>query len=169
MRQKRGDSLKPINFILLMILVIILGFGAYCYLGSALQPTVTCVSAAASDYPDAFDSICSVIERGSAPQTFSEDIPDDAANYSLLDISVTLRNRGVFDAEWLNITLEGIPGDIAVYSLTGNGTDIAARSTGQINLKLITCADVNAARNLSIQYYVYGISRTVTVKIEGQG
>ena len=151
-----------------MVLVVMLGFGAYCYLGSTLQPTVTCISAAAADYPDAFDSICAVIERGSAPQTFSEDIPDDAANYSLLDISVALRNRGIFDAEWLNITLSGVSGDVAVYSLTGNGTDVAARSTEEINLKLITCADVNATRTLSIQYYVYGISRTVNVKIKGQ-
>ena len=148
-----------------MILVVMLGFGAYCYLGSTLQSTVTCISAAAADYPDAFDSICAVIERGSAPQTFSEDIPDDAANYSLLDITVNLKNRGPFDAEWLNISLEGVPGDIAVYSLTGDGTDVAARSTGQINLKLITCADVSTVRSLSIQYYVYGISRTITVKV----
>ncbi len=148
-----------------MILVVMLGFGAYCYLGSTLQSSVTCISAAASDYPDAFDSICAVIGRGSAPQTFSEDIPDDAANYSLLDITVNLKNRGLFDAEWLNISLEGVPGDIAVYSLTGDGTDVAARSSGQINLKLITCADVNTVRNLSIQYYVYGISRTITVEV----
>ena len=57
-------------------------------------------------------------------------------------------------------------GDIAVYSLTGDGSDVAARSAGQVNLKLITRAGQQAARSLSIQYYVYGISRTINIPIQ---
>ena len=66
----------------------------------------------------------------------------------------------------LNIKLTGVTGDIAVYSLTGDGSDVAARSAGQVNLKLITRAGQQAARSLSIQYYVYGISRTINIPIQ---
>ncbi len=158
--------MKPITAVLSLILVLMLAFCAFFYVGGTLQANATCISANAAEYPEAFESIRAVIERNAAPQRFSTDPLDDAANYSLVDITVSLHNRGLFDAEWLNIQLTGVTGDIAVYSLTGDGADIAARSTGQINLKLITRAGQQAARSLSIQYYVYGISRTINVPIQ---
>ena len=158
--------MKPITAVLSLILVLMLAFCAFFYVGGTLQVNATCISANAAEYPEAFESIRAVIERNAAPQRFSTDPLDDAANYSLVDITVSLHNRGLFDAEWLNIQLTGVTGDIAVYSLTGDGADIAARSTGQINLKLITRAGQQAARSLSIQYYVYGISRTINVPIQ---
>ena len=157
--------MRPITFILSMILVLMLAFGIYCYVGSNLQANVSCISASAADYPEAFESICAIIERDAAPQSFSDETLGDASAYSLVDISVTLRNRGLFAAEWLNIQFAGAAGDIAVYSLTGDGTDVAARSTSQINLKLITRADQQTARTLTIQYYVYGISRTIQIPV----
>lgn len=144
-----------------MILVLILAFCGFFYTGGTLQAQVSSISASAAEYPDAFSSIRSVIATGTAPQVFTADALDSPENYSLVDVSITLTNRGVFDAEWLNIQVEGITGDVAVYSLTGDGSDVAARSTGQVNLKLITRAPAQSLRNISIQYYVYGISRTI--------
>ena len=155
--------MKPSTVILALILIVIIAFGAFFYAGGTLQAEVNCISANAGDHPDAFASIQNVLSSNSAPQLFSADPLGDAANYSLLDISIGLTNRGIFDAEWLNIQLTGVTGDVAVYSLTGDGTDIAARSGGQVNLKLVTRAPVNNPRSVSIQYYVYGISRTITV------
>lgn len=144
-----------------MILVLILAFCGFFYTGGTLQAQVSSISASAAEYPDAFSSIRSVIATGTAPQVFTADALDAPENYSLVDVSITLTNRGVFDAEWLNIQAEGVTGDVAVYSLTGDGSDISARSTGQVNLKLITRAPAESLRNISIQYYVYGISRTI--------
>ena len=158
--------MKPITAILSLILALMLAFCAFFYVGSTLQASATCISANAAEYPEAFESIRSIIERDAAPQRFSTDPLDDAANYTLVDVTVSLRNRGLFDAEWLNIQLTGVTGDIAVYSLTGDGSDVAARSAGQVNLKLITRAGQQATRSLSIQYYVYGISRTINIPIQ---
>jgi len=144
-----------------MILVLILAFCGFFYTGGTLQAQVSSITAPAAEYPDAFDSIRSVIATGTAPQVFTADPLDSPENYSLVDVSITLTNRGIFDAEWLNIQAEGVTGDVAVYSLTGDGSDVAARSTGQVNLKLITRAPAESLRNISIQYYVYGISRTI--------
>ena len=144
-----------------MILVLILAFCGFFYTGGTLQAQVSSITASAAEYPDAFSSIRSVIATGTAPQVFTADPLDSPENYSLVDVSISLTNRGIFDAEWLNIQAEGITGDVAVYSLSGDGSDIPARSTGQVNLKLITRAPAESLRNLSIQYYVYGISRTI--------
>ena len=155
--------MKPSTIILSLILIVIIAFGAFFYAGSTLQAEPSCISAGAGDHPEAFASIRNVLSSNSAPQLFSTDPLGDAANYSLLDISIALTNRGIFDAEWLNIRLQGVTGDVAVYSLTGDGSDIAARSNGTINLKLVTRAPIDSPRSVSIQYYVFGISRTITV------
>lgn len=157
--------MKPATMVFSLILILILAFCAFFYTGGTLQAQASSITASAAEYPQAFESIRSILSTGTAAQVFSTDVLDDAANYSLVDVNIRLANRGVFDAEWLNIELQGVTGDIAVYSLTGDGTDIGARSTGQINLKLITRAPEGSGRSVSIQYYVYGISRTIKVDI----
>lgn len=144
---------------------MILAFCLFFYSGGTLLAQVSSLNADAAEYPDAFESIRSILSTDTAPQTFSGDTLDDASNFRLVDVNISLTNRGIFDAEWLNIQLSPAVGDVAVYSISGNGTDVAARSTGQINLKLITRAPADSRRSVSIQYYVYGISRTIKVEI----
>jgi len=157
--------LKPATVIFSLILILILAFCAFFYTGGTLQAQAGSLTASAAEYPEAFNSIRSIVSTGTAAQVFSGDALDDPANYSLVDVNISLTNRGIFDAEWLNIQMQGVTGDIAVYSLSGDGTDVGARSTGQVNLKLITRAPAGSRRSVSIQYYVYGISRTIKVDI----
>lgn len=144
-----------------LILILMLAFGAFFYTGGTLKADVDSITANAAEYPDAFDSIRSVVSAGTAPQLFSGDALDNPANYSLIDVKIELTNRGIFDAEWLNIQVQGATGDVAVYSLTGDGLDVPARSSAEVNLKLITRAPEGTPRTITIQYYVYGISRTI--------
>lgn len=160
---QRGDFLRSVSVILSLILVLILAFCAFFYTGGTLQASVSSIRASAAEYPEAFSSIQSVLSSGTAPQVFSTDPLEDPSGYVLVDISIALTNRGLFDAEWLNVQVEGASGDIAVYSLSGDGSDVLKRSTGDLNLKLITRAPENAARNIRIQYYVYGISRSISI------
>lgn len=157
--------MRPATIVLSLILILCLAFCAFFYTGGTLQAEAGSIYANAAEYPEAFESIRDVISGGNAPQLFSSDELDDPANYSLVDVSINLVNRGIFDAEWLNIKVHGTTGDIAVYSLTGDGSDVPARSTAQLNLKLITRAPTTAKRSVSIQYYVYGISRTIEIDI----
>ena len=157
--------MKPATTIFSLILILILAFCAFFYTGGTLQVQVNSISASAAEYPDAFESIRSVISSGTAPQVYSPDPLGDAANYSLVDVSFDLVNRGVFAAEWLNIQMEGVNGDVAVYSLTGDGSDVPARGTAQANLKFITAGSTTMPRSVTIQYYVYGISRSIEITI----
>ena len=159
----RGDPLKPLNFILCLILVLMLAFVAFFFAGGTLSSSATCITAAAADYPEAFESIRGVISSDTAPHLLSNEALGDASLYTLVDVNIILSNRGIFDAEWLNIQVEGAPGDVAVYSLTGDGLDVPARSSAQVNLKLVTRAPADATRQITIQYYVYGISRSIHV------
>ena len=157
--------MKPFNIFLSLILILMLAFCAFFFAGGTLMAEVSSISAAAADYPDAFDSIRAVLDNQSAPQSFSTDPLGDIDDYRLVDINLSLSNRGIFAAEWLNIELKAVNGDVAVYSLSGNGEDVPARGGAQANLKLITRAPIDAGREISIQYYIYGISRTITVRL----
>ena len=157
--------MKGFTVFLSIILILMIAFCALFYVGGTLKAEVSSISANAAQYPEAFASIQNVIASNSAPQLFTGDPLDNAENYTLLDINLTLTNRGLFDAEWLNIELNGATGDVAVYSLTGAGSDVGSRSTGQANLKLITRAPVDAHRTITLQYYVYGISRSIEIEI----
>lgn len=155
--------MKKLNIFLLAVLVLLAALAVWFYVGSNLSAEVHVVTAAATDHPDAFSSIRGVLSSGSAPQHFTDDVPDSADGCTLADITITLTNAGLFPAEWLDVTVTGQPGDIAVYSLTGEGSDIPGRSTGRINLKLITTGAAGTPHTFTLRYYVYGMQRTLTV------
>lgn len=155
--------MKKATIILGIIFILLIGFIAYFFIGGALNVQIKTITASAADYPDAFNSIVSVLESGSAPQYFSTANLGSADQYTLIDVTLSLKNPGIFSADWLDIQVQGVTGDVAVYSLTGIGTSIDSRSDGQINLKLITSADPKAIRTYDIQYYVYGMKRHLSL------
>ena len=155
--------MKKRTIILAVIFALLaLSLSVY-FIGGTLSARVQVITAPASDYPEAYKSIVNVIESGSAPAYFAQEDLSDISRYTLMDITIHLTNPGFFPAEWLDITTGGVPGDIAVYSLTGAGSTIDARSGGQVNLKLITSANAGTPRAYTIDYYVLGMKRSVRV------
>ncbi|MBQ8110889.1 MAG: hypothetical protein IJ124_12090 [Clostridia bacterium] len=156
--------MRKLTALLAIIFTLLLGFAAWFYFGGTLRAQVYIQSAAASEYPEAYGAIRSLLASNSAPQRFDgSPLHEDAAGYTLVNVTITLTNRGLFAAEWLDIRAGAVPGDIAVYALTGEGSDIAPRDSGQVNLKLITTASPAAERPITIQYYVHGMKREITV------
>ena len=157
--------MRKLTALLASVLTLLMLFAAWFWIGGTLRASVYIQTARAADYPEAFAAVNRMIAAGTAPQIFdATPLSDDASPYTLADISVTLSNRGLFSAEWLDIHAEAAPGDIAVYALTGEGSDIAPRDSGQVNLKLITTARPDAVRNIVIQYYVHGMKREITIR-----
>ena len=158
--------MQKLTALLCFVLILLLGLAGWFYLGGTLRSEVYIQTAPAPDYPEAFNGIRALLASASAPQALSgEAVSNDPAAYTLVNINVTLTNRGLFPAEWLDIRVaEPAPGDIAMYALTGEGSDIPARDSGQVNLKIITTAKADAARRIAIQYYVHGMKREITVR-----
>lgn len=157
--------MRKLTALLATVFTLLLGFAIWFYFGGTLRAQVYIQTADAADYPEAYGAIRDLLASGSAPQRFDgAPLPEEAQGLRLADVNVTLTNRGLFAAEWLDIRVEPVPGDIAVYALTGEGSDIAARDSGQVNLKLITTAPPDAERNIVIQYYVHGMKRRIEVR-----
>lgn len=155
--------MKKLNIFLAVILAILVILVAYFLLGGTLSAAVHSVSAPASEQPEAFQSIQNILAASAAPDQYSS-APESADGCTLIDANITLRNRGLFPAEWVSIHVTPVPGDIAVYSLTGEGTSIPTGGSGQVNLKLIT-TDAAASRTVELRYYVFGMLRKVRVTV----
>ena len=156
--------MKKLTAVLAVIFVLMLIAAGLFYFGGRLSADMVIQTADAADHPEAFESVRALLEADSVPQRFSDAPLGDADQYTLVDITIRLRNRGLFPAEWLYITTDGLPGDIAVYSVSGEGSDIEARGSSQVNLKMITTAPPDVPRQCVVQYYVYGSKREITVR-----
>ena len=157
--------MRKLTLVLAILLALLLGFTAIFLAGGTLTAQIYIQTAGAAEYPEAYGAIRDLLASGSAPQVFADALPgEDPSPYTLVDISLRLSNRGLFPAEWLDLSAEPAEGDIAVYALTGEGSDVAARDTGTVNLKLITTAPADAMRDIHIQYYVHGMKREITVR-----
>jgi len=155
--------MKKLNIFLMIVLILMLAFVAYFFIGGTLHAQTSVATASAADYPDVCKSISNIVNSGTAPQQFAP-LPSSPQGCTLVDMMITLTNPGLFDAEWIDITVEPVEGDIAIYSMTGESSSIAARTAGQVNLKLVTSAPADAARKIKLSYYVYGMLRSITIE-----
>lgn len=156
--------MKKLNVFLLIVLLLMIAFVVYFFAGGALRVEASVITAPATEHAEAFASIQNVLSSGAAPQRFADALPESAEGLTLVDVTLTLTNPGLFPAEWLNLTVAPADGDVAVYSLAGEGSDVPGRSTATANLKLLTSAP-GASRTVTIQYYVFGLSRSMTVRV----
>jgi len=155
--------MKKLNIFLMIVLILMLAIVAYFFIGGTLHAKATLATAPASDYPDVCTSISSIVNSGAAPQQFTV-LPSSPKDCTLVDMTISLTNPGFFDAEWIDISVSPASGDIAVYSVTGESESIPARGTGHINLKLVTSAPADAARKVTMSYYVFGMLRSISIE-----
>lgn len=148
-------------FLLTLLLLLLLCIGAFQW-GAQLSTHTQIATASAADLPDVFRSVRNILLTATAPQQF-EATPDTADGLVLTDISIELRNNGLFDAEWISATLTPRSGDIAVYSLSGEGTTIPARSSSTFNMKLIGRSSDIEGRSILLEYYVLGMEKQITI------
>ena len=156
--------MKTIHKILIAVIALLIVLIGWFWFGGALKAEPIVASARAADFPDAFTAAASIVRSGASQQVFSEASLDSAENYELVDASINIKNSGLFKAEWLEIEVTGGDGDVAVYSLTGAGSDVSPFSSSYVNVKLIT-RNAEASRSATVSYYVLGMKRSVTVPL----
>ena len=63
--------MRKLTVLLTIVLVLLLGFGGWFYLGGTLRGEVAAQSARAADYPEAFGSVRALLEGGAAPRCWT--------------------------------------------------------------------------------------------------
>ena len=148
---------------------LLLAMAVIFWAGSTLSAELAVSAATGAEHPGAWVSIAGIVSGGAAPQYFGEPLPADPAACRMEDVNLILRNHGLLDAEWLSVKVDGGPGDIAVYSITGEGGAVPALGQFDLNLKLVSSISATRQRVFRIQYYVYGMKREITVSQSGDG
>ena len=103
------------------------------------------------------------LERGALGDVALSSRPGEAYLFCLNEIAAYIA-ASLESAGRAKLTVSPAAGDGAVYSLPGEGSDGPGRSTATVNLQLLTAAG-SASRMVTIQYYVFGLTRTVTVRV----
>ena len=147
---------------------LLLALTVLFFVGGTLSAELTAATATGAEYPGAYASIAGIVADGTAFQRFSEPMPPDPAACRLEDVTLRLQNHGLLDAEWLSVKVDGGPGDIAVYSITGEGGAVPALGEAPVNLKIASTVRGTRERTYHIIYYVYGLKRQITVKQTGE-
>lgn len=135
--------------------------------GSTLTATLNVATATGAEYPGAYASVSGLVATRATFQQFNAAMPADPAACRLEDVTLRLTNHGLVTAEWVSVTVEPSPGDVAVYSITGEGSAVPALGESAVNLKLVSNAGQPPARSYRIQYYVYGMKREITIQQTG--
>lgn len=145
------------------VLALLTLLAALFLLGGTLKAEVTTAIDSAANQPRAYAAILDLMDRGDAPQVFSEPLPGDPSDCRLEDVNIALTNPGLIPAEWVSVAVTGAPGDVAVYAVTGEGETVPGRGALTVNLKLAARAGGSGERVYRVQYYVFGMKRSVTV------
>lgn len=158
----------------LVVLVLAAGaFGLYAYANTKLQVA----SVELEVYPAAqqetdFLHWQSAVDNGAVSgTTYTESIPGTAADYSYFVYTFRLRNKGVIDAEMVEIQPVPVNGDVLSYSTKNaaainDNTTVRAGSERDVSSVLITSKQNQdsylVTRSFYITYYIWGIPVTVT-------
>lgn len=156
--------MKRLNQILIVLVAAIAIFCIVFHFSGNLKVEVSGVAASAADHVDTYNSVLEILKAGTSPQTFTTEIPSSPDDIYLVATTITLSNKGFLDANWVEATVVGASGDIAVYSLTGANCDIPKGGTDTLTLKLISRTP-SEIRKMMISYYIMGVQRTITVNV----
>ena len=165
--------MKYVAIVMVLLVVAAAAFGLYAYVNARL--VVASIELEAYDatmQTEDFLRWQSAVDNGAAAGTaYTDSIPGTAADYSYFLYTFRLRNKGLIDAEMVEIQPVPVNGDVLSYSTTNaadinRGTTVAAGSERDVWSVLITSKQNRdnylVTRSFYITYYLWGIPITVT-------
>lgn len=156
--------MKVLAIVMVVIVVLVGAFFAYCYTGMQMQ--IVGVSASFTPATDAlgtYDEVREQLETGAFLGTVYEEnaeflMPE---SFSFLTLTVRMTNRGVFPMDWIRIEVVPDAADIAQLA-TDRTPTLASGGQADFSTTLLTRAGASAARTVTVRYYALG--RTMEVR-----
>lgn len=160
--------------VFMVVLVLLAGaLGIYTYANVKLQVAgIELQAYPATQQETDFLGWQAAVDNGAVTGTaFTESIPGTAENYSYFVYTLRLRNKGLLDAEMVEIQPVPVNGDVLSYSTTdmasiNANTVIPSGSERDVWTVVITSRQNQenhiVTRSFYITYYVWGIPVTVT-------
>ena len=160
--------------IFMVVLVALAGaFGAYAYVNARLAVASIELEVYPATKQEAdFQRWQNAVDNDAVGGTaYAQSIPGTAEDYSYFVYTFRLRNKGLIDAEMVEIQPVPVNGDVLSYSTTdatsvNNGVTVGAGNERDLWSVLITSKQNQdsylVTRSFYITYYIWGIPMTVT-------
>ncbi|MDR1570819.1 MAG: hypothetical protein LBS72_10115 [Oscillospiraceae bacterium] len=154
--------MKKLALMLLVIMFAALGTALYLRVGAQLIVAGASVGVrGAHTDADAWASLYVELTDGTFQgRVLSEADMTNAEDYEFRTYSVRLRNLGMLKAEWISISVRAEEADVIEYG-ESRGFTLAAFSSGTISGTVLSRAGSDAARVVTVRYYVFGRPFTV--------
>lgn len=145
-----------------LLILCLLGVGAlYATSGMAVE-SVGVIAVEASTQPDLFNQLRQQVESGSVLGTAytSQTWLDDASSYQFYTYTIRLRNDCFVPAEMIEVQVTPMEGDVLQI---GDYTvkQLTARTTGDLQVTILTAIGMHPVRELNVTYYVWGMPFTL--------
>lgn len=141
----------------LALIICLIGVG-YLYMTATVTVEATGVVAVeASTQPELFEQLRRQVETNSVLGTpFTSQPLGDAAGYQFYTYTIRLRNNCFIPAEMVELQVTPMQGDVLQLG-TAVTQPLAARSTGDLSVTILTDINMHAVREVNISYYMWGI------------
>jgi hypothetical protein len=161
-------ALKIVMFVMIALVVLALGVVGYFFLTAKVSVTASGAQGQlASQNTALFDQLKTQLDESSFQGTrFSTDALGNAEDYAFITYTVRLSNQCLVPIDMVEVQVEPDAGDvlqigdISVHSLK-------SRSVGDITATILTTKNNDAAREVVISYYVWGVSFSIRRAIGG--
>ena len=165
--------MKYVAVFMVVLVLLAAALGIYTYANIKLQVAEIKLQAyPATQQETDFLGWQAAVDNGAVSGTaFTESIPGTADDYSYFVYTLRLRNRGLIDAEMVEIQPVPVNGDVLSYSTTdmasiNANTVISAGSECDVWNVIITSKQNQdnhiVTRSFYITYYIWGLPVTVT-------
>ncbi|MBQ1946582.1 MAG: hypothetical protein II343_06585 [Clostridia bacterium] len=165
--------MKYVAVFMVVLVLLAAALGIYTYANIKLQVAEIKLQAyPATQQETDFLGWQAAVDNGAVSGTaFAESIPGTADDYSYFVYTLRLRNRGLIDAEMVEIQPVPVNGDVLSYSTTdmasiNANTVISAGSERDVWNVIITSKQNQdnhiVTRSFYITYYIWGLPVTVT-------
>ena len=165
--------MKYIAVFTVVLVLLAAALGVYTYANIRLEVAeITLEAYPASQQAEDFASWQSAVDNGAVCGTpYTQTIPGTAADYSYFVYTLRLRNKGLIDAEMVEVQTVPVNGDVLSYSTTNaesinRNTVIPSGGEQDVWTVLITSKQNQdshmVTRSFYITYYIWGMPVTVT-------
>ena len=151
--------------VLAVAAVLLFGYVKWASEIGASYDSITVASCA--DYPENFAAYREVAATQGSEVTLFGELPGyDPSQYQFVSYTVELRNINLLPAEWIDLVIVPIDGD--VMQINAAAQDLAPFNSSKMSILLITSRNTpTLARQAKLTYYVYGRLYELYVTLNG--
>ena len=159
--------MKVLSIVLSVIAALLIALIAVFLIGGSLGAEVSMEALPGTQDLLGFAAALESVELETASAVYAPLDSLEASDYTVSDLTVTFKNNGFLDAEWLTFDFVPGAGEVALCTQSAAKLDVAAHGEAKLALKLLSRAEASGAgRALNVEYYVLGMRRTMTVPLE---